>query len=243
MSLLRVYVVSTGWAHATKQLCMASVASQLDVEAVHIYIEASEQNPPKTKIQNLVEAIAPLPPESIVVFLDGDDFLSHKRALARVAQAHAEGMWLTYGSFCNSDGTPGFASEYGPNEDYRATHWRLTHLKSCRAGLFQRLRKEDLMYPCDAQGRCVLQGPAVGMRWIDRADDPAFFIPCAEQAGRGRVQWLRDVLYVYDLANAWHQTASQAELEHQAAIMALTRARPPYQRIDSLTQRKLRAAR
>ena len=234
MKLPRVHVISTGWKHATAGLCRDSVKRQVDVEVSHEYIEASEQSPPRTKMQNLHEAIGRLAPDAVVACLDGDDWLFHKRALARVAQAHAEGMWVTYGSFVNSDGSPGFARPYGEHEAYRSGEWRLTHLKTFRAGLFQRIKDEDLRYPSDAAGNVVAQAQATEHRWIDRADDPAFMYPIVEQAGRARVQYLRDILYVYSLATAWHRTAPPQHLEHEARIMGLTRARPPYARIEAL---------
>ena len=212
-----VHVVSTGWAHPTAELCKSSVRSQVDVRVVHRYIEASQQVPPRTKLENLIEAIAPFGDDEVIVLVDGDDWLAHRRALARVAQAHyGEGAWCTYGSFRNSDGTPGFAEPYGPAEDYRTTAWRATHLKSFRAGLFNRIKHEDLQY--------------LG-KWIDRGDDPAFMWPILEMAGRDRTQWLRDMLYVYNEAQGWHRSASQAELAHQAAIVAHCRGSQRYKRL------------
>ena len=230
-----MHVVSTGWRHATAGLCRASVASQLDVEAVHHYVEASEQDPPRTKVENLREIIGTLPTDAVVACLDGDDWLSHKRALARVAQAHAEGAWVTWGSFRNSDGSPGFAAPYEDHESYRQTPWRATHLKTFRAGLFQRIREADLKYPAAADGKCVpLVELAADMRWIDRGDDPAFMWPILEMAGRDRCKYIRDFLYVYNEAEGWHRTASEAALKHQADIVELTRARKPYERLEAL---------
>ena len=212
-----IHVVSTGWAHPTKGLCLSSVRSQVDVEVHHTYIDADQQVPARTKMENLVEQLAKLADEAVVVLLDGDDWLAHRRALARVAQAHyGEGAWCTYGSFRNSDGSRGFAEPYGPGEDYRTTPWRATHLKSFRAGLFNRIKHEDLQY--------------LG-KWIDRGDDPAFMWPILEMAGRDRTQWLRDMLYVYNEAQGWHRSASQAELAHQAAIVGHCRGLPRYKRL------------
>ena len=217
MGLPVIHVISTGWAHPTKALCLSSVRSQVDVEARHTYIDADLQVPPRTKMENLVEQLGKLEDEAVVVLVDGDDWLAHKRALARVAQAHyGEGAWCTYGSFRNSDGSPGFAAPYGPEEDYRRSDWRATHLKSFRAGLFNRIKHEDLQY--------------LG-KWIDRGDDPAFMFCILEMAGRDRTQWIRDFLYVYNEAQGWHRGASAAELAHQAAIVAHCRGLPRYKRL------------
>lgn len=240
MLLPDVHVVSTGWNHPTKHVCLASVAAQLDVKVSHTYIEASEQKAPRTKMQNLVEAIGRLKPDAVVVLVDGDDWLAHRRALSRVSLAHAEGAWVTYGSFRNSDGSPGFARPYEPHEEYRAATWRLTHIKSFRAGLFQKLGAADTHYPCDASGDVVLEGRAPCSRWIDRADDPAFMFAVAEMAGRDRVHFLRDCLYVYNDVAGWHRTAPKEELEHQAAIMAYVRGLPSYHRLPTLESKPIR---
>jgi hypothetical protein len=210
------------------------VRSQQGVEFTHLYIEASEQEPARTKVENLREAIATLSPDTVCACLDGDDWLAGKYALRRIAVAHASGKWATYGSFRNSDGSPGFADAYGPGEAYRTSHWRATHLKTFRAGLFQRIADVDLQYPADAGGRCVPFGDHVAMRWIDRADDPAFMYPILEMAGYDRTEYVRDITYIYNEVGGWHRSASQAELEHQATIMALTRSRPAYGRIEAL---------
>jgi hypothetical protein len=233
VTLPHVTVISTGWSAPTAGVCRASVASQLGVDVDHIYIEASDQSPPRTKMQNLRAAIATLPPDRVVALVDGDDWLAHRRALARIAEAHASGMWVTFGSFADTSGQRGFAEPYRPDEDYRSTHWRATHLKTFRAGLFQRLREDDLQMPCPA---CWSKGLRYceEMRWIDRADDPAFMYPILEQAGRDRVRFIPDVLYVYAASQAWEKTASAEQLQHEKRVMGLTRARPAYKRIDNL---------
>jgi hypothetical protein len=242
---LRLVVLSTGWKHANAHICRASVARQLGAEVEHRYIEASEQYPPKTKIENLLDMVADLDPRQPVALLDGDDWLAHRHVAKRVLAEHHAGAWVTYGSFVQSDGTRGFAAPYGPQEDYRTTPWRATHLKTMRAGLLQRVRREDLMlpahlYPKGAQahpktfrdGLLDVPSPV----FIDRGDDPAFMLPILEMAGRDRVRFLPDVLYVYDYAQSWERTiATKEEKARELAIVAHVRSLPTYQRIEALT--------
>lgn len=220
MTLPRVHVVSTGFRHSTRHVCEASVRAQLGVEAVHHYIEASEQDPPKTKMENLVDVIGTLPADAVTVCLDGDDWLASRYALRRVAQAHDEGAWVTWGSFRNSDGSGGFANKYEEWEDYRRVPWKMTHVKTFRAGLFQRIPKEYLQYE-----------PG---KWIDRGDDPAFMWSVAELAGRDRCKFLNDVLYIYAVTEAWHRTASTEERQHEANMVTYARALPPLERLNVL---------
>lgn len=221
MSRPAITVISTAFRSPHEKICKASVLIQAGVEATHMWIEASEQTPPKTKIENLYDAIAPLHPDTVCAVVDGDDWIDHKLVLARVVHEHRErGAWVTYGSFAQSDGRPGFAAPYGEKESYRGSDWRLTHLKTFRAGLFQRIRKDDLFF---------------NGSWIDRgADDQAFMFPMAEMAGRDRVHFIPERLYVYSLSTAFESTATNAQIAHLRATSQHVRSLPPYERIEAL---------
>ncbi len=214
-----ITVISTGWRSQNASVCRASVASQLGVDVQHIYIEASQQNPTQTKMQNLAETIATLPPDRVVALVDGDDFLAHRHALERIAKEHEAGAWVTYGSFVQSDGKPGFAAPY-LTTDYRHQPWQATHLKTFRAGLFQRIRPEHLRQP--------------NGEWIDRGDDPCFMWCCLELAGADRVRFIPDVLYVYHHADSWELGASLEERQHERNIVEHARQIAPYERVGSL---------
>jgi hypothetical protein len=214
-----IYVISTGWKHATKHVCLASVRNQT-ADREHIYIEASEQNPPRTKMENLNEQIQTLPPDAIVALVDGDDWLAHNRVLKTVQLAHQGGAWITYGSFITSEGQKGFAARYDDDQVYRKERWKATHLKTFRAGLWQKIKPQDLHY----QGK-----------WIDRGDDPAFMIPMLEMAGPARVQFIEEILYVYDWANAWEQSCPPAEKAHELAIVEHVRSLPIYKPLERLS--------
>ena len=185
---------------------------------MHVYIEAST-SPEITKLQNLSRAIATLMPEDVVVLVDGDDWLATPDALSVVRRAHDDGAWVTWGSFEYADGRPGFARDLNWEWSVRAQPWVTTHLKTFRAGLFQRIAAHDLM----ADGK-----------WMDRADDPAFMFPVLEMAGRDRCRFIPDVLYIYNEVAAWHRQASPDELRHQQNMHNLSRSRTPYERVEKL---------
>lgn len=208
-----ITVISTGWNATTKHLCLASVAAQVGVVVEHRYIEASEQAIPLGAGQNLARACDDLPPDRIVAWVDGDDWLAHRRALVSVQSAHDAGAWVTWGQFMTSDNEPGFASDYGVQDEPRACSWRATHLKSVRAGLVQRIRADDLQWPD-------------GAPW-----DMAIMFPVLEMAGPGRRRFLSDVLYIY------HEPSSY-EREHGAnrtrMLEQKLRALPRYDRVESI---------
>ena len=213
-----VTVISTGWAPHTASLCVASVARQQGVEVDHRIVDASKQAHPLTKLENIYRIIETLSPNEIVAMVDLDDWLAHRGALARIAEEHESGSWVTYGQFVQSDSTPGFAAAY-PVPDYRGSPWLATHLKTIRAGLFQRIRSEDLFFDGE---------------WIDRADDPAFMFPCLEMAGADRVKFISDVIYVYSAESRWELTAPPEDLERERAIVEHVRGLPIYERLEAL---------
>jgi hypothetical protein len=58
--------------------------------------------------------------------------------------------------------------------------------------------------------------------------------PVAEMAGRDRVKYLEDVLYVYDHAGSWEQSVSRAERQRELDIVQHVRGLPAYQRLEAL---------
>jgi hypothetical protein len=216
--LPRVTVLSTGFRAPTARICRASVAAQRGVQVEHRYVEASEQSPPRTKIENLLAAVAGLAPETIVALVDGDDWLAHPRALAIIAEAHARGAWVTYGQFMSTRGEKGFARAY-ETSDYRKAPWCGTHLKTFRAGLMQRIRHEDLKF----EGK-----------WIDRGDDPSIKIPILEMAGPKRSCFVPEILYVYNSASNWESSAPYAARAREKAIEQFIRSKRPYAMLAGL---------
>lgn len=214
-------VVSTGFQSPTKEACLASVREQEAVSFEHVYVEASLQNPPLTMMENVANTIARLPKDRIVVNLDGDDWLAHARVLAFVAQVYDEHpeTWVTWGQFRTADGRKGFAAPYQNPERPRGEPWKATHLKTFRAGLFQRIRREDMQDD--------------GGRWLELALDHAMMFPMMEMAGRDHARFVSEVLYVYNEASSWEaQNPYRVQSARDAAKRI--RSRPCYARIEAL---------
>lgn len=215
----RVTVVSTGFNAPTKRLCLASVAAQKGVTVDHIYVEASEQSPPKTGIENFVDAVRELPPDRVVAWIDGDDWLAHDRALHTIALVHATGVWATWGSYMHIDGTKGIAAPV-LDEAYRKHPWVFSHLKTMRAGLVHRIQPDDLKVDGAFSPRCA---------------DVAIMLPVLEQAGRRRVQFVEDTLYVYNFDNSFESSASrEAIAREERGTEAKFRAKRRYARLEAL---------
>jgi hypothetical protein len=188
-------------------------------EVVHSYTDAADQAAPLRKIANVHAAIAPLPPDAIVVRLDGDDYLPHPKCLEVVKRAHDDGAWMTWGSFVFADGRAGTAAAMGAGEDPRTTPYRITHIKTYRAGLFQRIKEEDLKRDGE---------------WLLHATDMAEALPIYEMCPPERRRYLAEILYVYDLGSSFEWSATEAELAREQEDVRYVRSRRPYARVESL---------
>ncbi len=155
-----------------------------------------------------------LPPEEVIVWLDGDDALLVPKALEIVAQAHEAGAWVTYGTFVTTDGhVPEWQSDaIGPTP--RRAPWRSSHLKTFRAGLVQKI---DPAHLADGYAR-----------------DRAVMYPCLEMAAE-RAVYINRLLYLYNTENSF---AVNAPAEEQARELEAVRRivnYPRYKRLESLT--------
>lgn len=235
-SRIHITVTSTGFRAAEwAPRCIESVARQTKL-ATHWYVAADAEtlavSPYRTDpramamvdgigkglLENLLPIWRSLPPDEVIVWLDGDDWLATDHALARVAEAHAAGALVTYGSFVYADGRPGFAGQCGANP--RAEPWRATHLKSFRAGLVSRVRESDWRWNDGS--------------YLDLAIDQAVMLPVLEMAGPERSVFIPETLAVYNEAHGFFASASDAEKAREMEAVMLIRSRRPYERIGDL---------
>jgi hypothetical protein len=232
-------VISTGFRVPpdVRARCVESVRAQCSQVSLsrHVYIDAEEQGPPRAHFQNLVDVISRLLDNEVVVSLDADDWLATPHALCTVARYFEAGALVTYGSFRFADGRPGCPSgAYLPGEDVRAAPWKGTHLKCFAAGLFKRIRHEDLKHPSErilcGDERCVARHDH-GMEWLPHARDLALMFPLLEMAGARRRAHVSEVVYVYNLATSTEFTGDAATLAAERECVRYVRGLPPYKEL------------
>lgn len=220
-----ITVLSTAFAAPTETLCRRSVERQTFAPREHRYLDAARQDPPLRAGRNLFEAFQSLPAEDVIVHLDGDDWLAHREVLAFVAELYraAPALWMTWGSYERSDGAPGVAGVYEPGENPRDTRWRLSHLKTFRAGLVRHLLAQDLQFP----GRN-------GSEWTHRSQDLAVMFPLYELAGPKHRLFVPEILAVYHLSSSFEKNATPAERNEEASIARHFRRQPPKAPLEAL---------
>ena len=138
-----------------------------------------------------------IPDHKVVVSVDGDDTLPHDEVLLRLEQEYIDPeVWMTYGTaWVVPDGRK--KSKYIPNwifeqNKIRKTPFRSQHLRTWKAGLFKKIKKEDLLYM---------------EAFFPVAWDLAIMYPMLEMCGPitpgaiNHSRYIKDILYIYNRDN------------------------------------------
>lgn len=144
-------------------------------------------------LHNIIDAINFLNPadEDIILTIDADDWLFCKDSLKILKDKYAEkpNTLLTHGSWV---GYPN-SSCVTNNSTYDIAHfikgvrhvdWRGSHLRSFKYKLWKYVRDADLRF--------------IDGQYYDVAWDLAMMWPMIEMAGLDRIQFIPDILYVYN---------------------------------------------
>jgi glycosyltransferase involved in cell wall biosynthesis len=131
--------------------------------------------------------------EDIIAIVDGDDYLLHEYALAIVNEIYNFNQcYLSYGQYINTNGYYGLCKPY-TNEDFpllRKMGWRASHLKTFKYKIYKEFLKQDpyLNAYRDLEGE-----------FYKMASDVALMLPLLEIAGKSKVFFNCEPIYVYRL--------------------------------------------
>ena len=127
----------------------------------------------------------------ICISVDGDDWLPDDKVFERVISYYNDNILMSYGQFVyfsghNKPKALGFAGipNNGPENQRTSFPYITTHLRTFKAGLFRKIKKEDLLF----DGKFY---PVVG--------DVDFMCPMLEMAGNDRIKFTNDINYVYNI--------------------------------------------
>lgn len=170
-------------------------------------------------LANFYNAIHQCQPNEIIVMLDGDDWLDNEFVLAHLNAAYQDpNVWITYGQFMEYPSNRlgrarQLPEEVITNHAYREYDWVTTHLRTFYAGLFHKIKPEDLKY----------YGTFFPVAW-----DLAIMFPILEMAGE-HSKFMSEVLYIYNRANPLNDNKVNAEL--QISLDQYMHKLPKYPRI------------
>jgi glycosyltransferase involved in cell wall biosynthesis len=159
-------------------------------------------------------------PESVLVLIDGDDWLFSDFSLAIVAAAyHQTNCWLTYGNFVTyPTGRPGICKPF-PESVVKTGSFRkyslvASHLRTFKSHLFHAIKDSDLRNPDG--------------NYFTVTYDQALMIPMLEMAAE-RLRFLDHFLYVYNRYNPLNDDRVRGA--HQYKVEQYIRQMPVYERL------------
>lgn len=166
---------------------------------------------------NMYTAISQCKKEEIVVVLDADDWFLHDHVLAHVNEYFAnDDVWLTYGQHIEYPNYKvGLCKPLG-NKEPRTSKFLFSHLRCFYAGLFQKIKKEDLMKD--------------GV-FYKASCDVATMIPMLEMAGK-HAFFVRELLHVYNTDNPLSD--AKVRLPVQTGVEKYIRSLPKYKPVERL---------
>jgi len=173
-------------------------------------------------IENQYYAIHECPQKAIIVILDGDDKFAHNNVFSHINKVYSESeVWLTYGQYREEpSGKKGFCCAM-PKKVLRERTFRTfphlaSHLRTFYAGLFHKIKKEDLFY----------DGSFAPM-----SGDVASMLSMLEMAGEDHFKFIPEVLMIYNDGNPINSYKISTQLERDTN--RYFRSKKPYNKIQS----------
>lgn len=198
----------------------------IDEKKVHSKIQLIRNTLKCGALGNHYHAIHSCKQDEIVIILDGDDWLYDENVLSTLNQVYSDpNVWLTYGQLIfyigdDKDPVKGIVKEIPRshiiNNTTRENPSPVTHLRSFYAGLFHKIKKEDLLY--DGQ-------------FFQTACDVAMMVPLVELAGE-HSRFIPKVLYVYNRDNIIN--SDKVYVQKQGEMDKIIRKREKYSPISSI---------
>jgi glycosyltransferase involved in cell wall biosynthesis len=170
-------------------------------------------------LYNLYRAILGCKNDQIIVLLDGDDWFATNHVLSDLNNYYQnDDMWMSYGQYIrHPDKQIGMCTpvtkEFLSSAKMRHEKWQYSHLRTFYAGLFKKIRLEDL----------VEEGKFYTAAW-----DLAIMFPMMEMA-REHVFFTPDILYVYNFETPLNDEKIRAR--EQQRIEKAIRAKPVYKEL------------
>jgi glycosyltransferase involved in cell wall biosynthesis len=175
----------------------------------------------KLALSNLYNNIHRCHKESIIVLVDGDDWLTDNQVLSFINQTYQSGdVWLTYGQFImHPTGQIGFNVPY-PQEiidraGFRYYRSTASHLRTFYAGLFHQIYIDDLMFQGNFFTMCY---------------DLAIMFPMLEMA-RTHFKFIDRSLLIYNSENPLNDHKIDKHMQRKLDL--IIRARTCYREISN----------
>lgn len=142
-------------------------------------------------LANIYETVYACKDTDVIILLDGDDWLANEQVLFKLNKEYAANRyWLIYTQFIqwpmDAVGWNKARSKREYQNPNSPRNYSPSHLRTFYAGLFKKIKREDLMY----------EGDFFAMTW-----DMAIMLPMIEMASEGHVKFLPEIMYIYNHSN------------------------------------------
>jgi hypothetical protein len=157
-------------------------------------------------LHNLYKAIHSCKDDDIILICDGDDWLPHTKVLSDLNHYYGnKNLWISYGQYIHyPEERLGICEpvkkKFLAKAKMRSGPWHYSHLRSFYAGLFKRIRLEDLMQEGE---------------FFPVACDVAMMFPMLEMA-RTHAYFIPEILYVYN----WENPLCDQKIREQEQLKA-----------------------
>lgn len=198
------------------------IAKKYADEFKHLRIYQNEKRLPQ--VANFIWLTELAKPNSIIVSIDGDDWLKNSKVLQKLNETYnSEDVWMTYGTYeeypyrdVSSFYYP-YSKEVIESNSFREHRWLASHLRTWRRELLLKVN-EDAFKREDGE-------------WLDTAGDQAIMLPMLELSGN-KSRYIPEVLYVYNVANVTRDGALNEA--RQVELANFVRAKNKYTQIEKL---------
>ena len=167
--------------------------------------------------------------KSIILFVDGDDYLPNNKVLQKLNDVYNSGdVWMTYGRYSEFQGDSlpfrdvsfhyhAYPDDVIKNNSFREYKWLASHLRTMKKELVFKIDKNDFKRQ-DGE-------------WLDTAGDQALMLPALELSGH-RSRFIDEVMYIYNVADIKRDGATNEA--RQVELANYVRSKKKYQKIDIL---------
>ena len=174
-------------------------------------------------LKNLYDHITTAKDDSIIVTLDGDDFLATPDTLSYLNKIYQdEDCWMTVGSYMQNDNyqvvSPVSVTQEYWNSNIRKQPWSFSHLRTFKKNLFNKINIEDML---DDDGE-----------FYKFTFDRVMMYPMVEMAGPKHITLINKVLYIYNRLNPI--SVDRVHRRQQLRIESIVVNKAPYKRIEVL---------
>jgi len=144
-------------------------------------------------LANQYDAIHTCNETDIIIILDGDDWFASDTVLSYINYVYADpDVWITYGQFKRASGCQNYvcnpvSKTVAEENKFRDIAWQFSHLRTFYAGLYHKIKRDDLMYEGE---------------FFKAAADLATMYPMLEMAREGHIRFIDKVLLIYNDINS-----------------------------------------